>query len=126
MLAHRILWLLVGWSLISLVVILSLMASPPVIIEFKFIDKLEHLLAYSVLMGWFGQLYSRFKLQIIWVMFFVVLGVVLEYLQGWGGYRIFDYADMLANTLGVLLGWWLTRTLCAGWLLRIDRALFRS
>ena len=51
------------------------------------------------------------------------MGVALEFVQGWGGYRLFDIADMVANTLGVLLGWWLTRVVFAGILLRVDRGI---
>jgi hypothetical protein len=38
------------------------------------------------------------------------MGVTLEFLQGWGGARIFEYADMAANSLGVLIAWLATRT----------------
>jgi glycopeptide antibiotics resistance protein len=32
------------------------------------------------------------------------MGVGLEFVQGWLGYRTYDVLDMAANTLGVLLG----------------------
>jgi hypothetical protein len=40
----------------------------------------------------------------------VSLGVCIEILQGMGGYRYFEYADMLANSGGVLMGWGLAHT----------------
>ena len=33
------------------------------------------------------------------------MGVALEFIQGWTGYRTYDPFDMLANTIGVALGW---------------------
>ena len=117
------LWRLLGWGLIASVIYLSLTASPPEILEFAFADKLEHLLAYAVLMGWFGQLYVTKPAQLAWAVGFCLLGVTLEFAQGWGGVRFFDVWDMAANALGVLLGWWLTRGVFAGFLQRVDNAV---
>jgi len=36
----------------------------------------------------------------------IAMGVLVEILQGWSGYRYFEYADMLANSSGVLAAWW--------------------
>jgi len=41
--------------------------------------------------------------------------------KGWSGYRFFDVADMVANSLGVLLGWWLSSRWLSGSLLHVDR-----
>jgi len=117
------LWHLLGWTLIMLVVYLSLTSRPPDILEFAFSDKLKHMLAYGVLMGWFTQLYSAGRLQRVWALTFFLLGVAMEFMQGWSGYRFFDVADMAANSLGVLLGWWLSHKWLAGSLLRVDRGL---
>jgi glycopeptide antibiotics resistance protein len=38
------------------------------------------------------------------------MGVAIEYLQRETAYRTFDYADMLANATGVMLGWTWART----------------
>ena len=93
--------------------------------EFSSADKLEHLLAYGALMGWFGQLYVTLRRQAVLAVGFCAMGILLEFLQGWGGHRMFDTGDMLANSVGVALGWWLTRGWFAGWLLRLDRVLAR-
>ena len=119
------LWVSIGWGLLALIVYFSLTASPPEILEFAFADKLKHLFAYSVLMGWFTQLYPSLKVQLVWVVAFFLLGVTMEFVQGWSGYRFFDLADMAANLLGVLLGWWLSTRWLAGSLFRVDHALSR-
>lgn len=119
------LWISIGWALITLIVYLSLTVSPPEILEFAFADKLKHLFAYSVLMGWFTQLYPSLKARRVWALALFLLGVAVEFIQGWSGYRFFDVADMAANSLGVLLGWWLSTKWLAGSLLRVDSVLSR-
>jgi VanZ family protein len=65
-------------------------------------DKLGHLAGYALLMFWFAQLYAR---RAVWAAGFIAMGIMLELLQGWLGYRSLEGYDMLANTGGVLLGW---------------------
>ncbi len=116
------LWWLIGWSLVALVVGLSLMPDPPEPVEFGYADKLEHLFAYGLMMVWFAQLVERYR-QYRWALGLVALGIGLEFVQGWGGYRMFDGLDMLANSAGVLLGWWMARRWLGGSLARVDRLL---
>jgi len=58
--------MLINWVLVAAVLFLSLTPSPPEILDFAFSDKFEHLFAYSVLMGWAGQLYVSTHQQITW------------------------------------------------------------
>lgn len=120
------LWVSVGWALVSIVIYLSLIFAPPNILEFTFADKLKHMLAYGMLMGWFCQLYTTRKSQLVWALAFCLLGIMMEFAQSWGGHRFFDVADMAANSFGVLLGWWLSNTWLAGSLLRVDHVLSGS
>jgi len=119
----RPLWLLCGWAMLALVVWLSLTGDPPEVVDFPFVDKVEHLLAYAILMGWFGQIYAVTRSQRGWLIGLALMGIAIEYLQGWSGVRFFDPADMLANTLGALLGYWLTRGPLEGVLARVDSRL---
>ncbi|MCP4698130.1 MAG: VanZ family protein [Gammaproteobacteria bacterium] len=97
------LWLSIGCLLTGLVVYLSLTSNPPDM-AVPGGDKLGHFLAYGTLMGWFVLLFPR-PIYPRLALFFILMGVSLEVLQGMGGYRSFEYLDMLANTGGVLLGW---------------------
>ncbi|WP_455207218.1 VanZ family protein [Kaarinaea lacus] len=116
-------WLTIGLGLIALVIYLSLTSTPPPMPSVEFGDKISHLLAYGILSGWFGQLYTRFKTQ-LWIFFgFSLMGIILEYLQGLDPARYFEYGDMTANAVGAALGWWLTRTWFAGTLLKFERLL---
>jgi VanZ family protein len=103
-------WLVVGWLWIAFVFYLSLMPHPPKPMAFEGADKLEHFIAYSWLMLWFCQVYLERRIRFRLFVALVAMGVTIEYLQGMGGYRMFEYADMLANTAGVLIGWGLAQT----------------
>src|SRR3954467_9825381 len=70
-------------------------------------DKWSHLAAYGGQMWWFAQLYTR---RVPLALGFVAMGVGLEILQGFTGYRSYDVNDMLANSAGVLVGWLAART----------------
>ena len=117
---HKV-WLGFGWLWIVLVCYLSLMPHPPEPVPFKGVDKLEHLLAYAGLMLWFCQVYVTHAARISVLAGLVVLGVGIEVLQGLGGYRYFEYADMLANTGGVLIGWGLAHTRMGRAILMLER-----
>jgi VanZ family protein len=106
-------WGAVGWLLVAAVVFLSLTPSPPQVgVEQG--DKLGHLLAYAVLMGWFSLLYRTRRAHTRIALLLILMGLALEVLQGWSGYRNMDPADMAANTLGVALAWMLAATRLSG------------
>jgi VanZ family protein len=94
-------WVTGGWVVLAGIVYLSVTPSPPSA-DFESSDKIGHLLAYGVLMLWFSLLYAQRRLL---AAAFIALGIALEFVQGALGYRSYEVADMLANALGVLLGW---------------------
>ena len=68
-------------------------------------DKWHHALAYFACMFFWGQCYlapaQRLKLAII----FILMGALIECLQGLTDYRSFEWLDMLADAVGVVLAW---------------------
>ncbi len=117
------LWLIIGWSLVLLVIGLTLMSSPPPLPSIEYNDKIGHILAYFVLMGWFAQLYHAPKQRLTYLIGFLLLGGTLEILQSLGGVRHGEWADMLANSTGVLLAWYLTKTRLAYTLAYVEQKL---
>lgn len=90
--------------MVAIVVYLSLMPAPPKL-EMTYGDKLQHIAAYSAMAYWFAMLeISSTNKRRIALSALILLGVLLEFLQGLTGYRTFDAGDMLANTIGVLIG----------------------
>ena len=100
----RRLWLALGWAIVAAIVYGSVMHSPPSL-GFAQSDKLEHLGGYGLLMFWFCQLYRARGARVGYALGFIALGVALEFVQGWLGYRDFEVADMVADAAGVALGW---------------------
>ena len=104
------LWLGLGWLQTAFVIFLSIIPDPPVMEIYYGADKFMHILAYSILMYWFGMCYERGRSYGFVGAGLVIMGIVLELVQGGVGYRHFSYLDMMANCLGVFLGWLLSRT----------------
>ena len=102
--ALRRVWRGIGIVLILVVIWLSL-TPHPVEIPVEQGDKLGHFAAYGTLMFWFAQLDARHRNRLAYAAGFVALGVGLEFVQGLTDYRTFEVADMVANAIGVLLGW---------------------
>ena len=98
------LWQSTGWLLIAAVIYLSLAADLPAL-PGEGSDKYEHFIAYGALMFWFTQIYGRLGTRVAIAAGLILLGVALEFVQGQTGYRTFDYADMVANAIGVIVGW---------------------
>jgi len=100
----RKLWLIVGWLLVLLVIFLSL---APVSIEVPVDegDKFGHVAAYAALMFWFANLFETLNRRSMLATGFVVLGIALEFVQGWTDYRTFELVDMAADAFGVAVGW---------------------
>ena len=96
----RQLWLVVGWLLVLLVIYLSL---APIAIEVPVDegDKFGHVAAYAALMFWFANFFVTLSRRGMLAIGFVALGIALEFVQGWTGYRTFEVADRAAHALGV-------------------------
>lgn len=104
------LWFSLGWLLVSLVIFFSLSPSQPDTTVFSHFDKVVHILAYAFIMLYFGCIYLPGGTYRRLGIGFILMGFVLELIQGLIGYRTMEYLDMLANLTGVLIGWLLSKT----------------
>jgi VanZ family protein len=96
--------------MLATVATLTLMPDPPNIESVLMSsDKMLHFLAYMVLMWWFVMAW-RGRREWAWGAMLVAAGIVLEWLQGIMGTRLMEAGDMVANAIGVGLGWLLCRT----------------
>jgi len=101
----RIFWLSLSWLWLFTIIVLSLISIPKTVtISIPHIDKLEHAISYCILMFLFAQCYSLKKTRIQYAVAFTCVGVLLEIFQSFTIDRFFEYADMVANTTGVILG----------------------
>lgn len=117
-------WFVMGCVLLLSIIYLSLTAHPPSIMRFSYGDKLGHFVAYGTLMLWFGQLFPSRLASYVCIILFTLMGMSLEVLQWLGGVRYFEYFDMAANFVGVLIGWWLARKWLANLFVTIERRIF--
>jgi len=98
------LWTFIGYSLVILVIVLSLFPSLPSPIDLPQVDKLYHVLVYGVLMLWFVQLHPKSRYGGLAVGF-IVLGILMEVVQSQLATRSGEVWDVVANSLGVILSW---------------------
>jgi VanZ family protein len=96
-------WTGIGCALIAAIVYVSLMPNPPQLPGNG--DKYGHIAGYEVLMFWFMQAYRGRRSRLLIGAALAILGIGLEFLQGYTGYRNFERADMLADGVGIALGW---------------------
>ena len=123
-LRYRKLWLAIGYFLIVLVIFLSLTGKPVQIdTSLPYQDKLLHALAYFLLTFWFVQIYHIRRQVFLWVMFFLCLGLLMEFLQGFEPKRYSEVGDMAANALGVAAALVLSRTRVRFMLVRFERCI---
>jgi VanZ family protein len=116
-------WLILGWTLVGLVIFFSLTPRPPDVLGFQGGDKLQHLFAYTVIMLWFGLIYFPGRAYRNLGIIVFTIGVTLEIIQGITGLRSLSLLDMLANGLGVFLGWLLAKTRLSSALIQVESFL---
>lgn len=87
--------ILVAWT--SLVPIDQVPARAPVS------DKVGHLVAY-LLLGLVAVAAQRRPRPVLTGLGLVLFGLVIEILQGRWGYRSFEWADLVADAVGVVVG----------------------
>lgn len=126
-LKYRTLWLSLGWLLVAGVWYLSLTPTPPEIdIGIDFFDKISHFTAYAGMMAWFMQLYQARRARIFYAFGFIVMGISIEFLQGMGPARVFELADMLANSCGVIAAWLIVKGGLQQCFIQVEKLLVRA
>lgn len=114
-------WYLLGLLMLLIVGALSLMPAPEVGVN----DKLGHVITYFVLGAWFGLLAPN-RLVLSWtVVGLLGYGILLELLQGITSYRFAEWADVVANGGGILMGSLIYFTPMTRLLALVDRRLAR-
>ncbi|MEA3359648.1 MAG: hypothetical protein U9R17_09635 [Thermodesulfobacteriota bacterium] len=104
------LWSTLGWLLVGFVIFFSLSPSQADTTVFSHSDKVVHILVYAFIMLYFGCIYLPGGAYRRLGIGFILMGFVLELIQGLIDYRTMEYLDMLANLTGVLIGWLSSKT----------------
>lgn len=121
-----LLWLVIGYALVAFVIYMSVTSVPLELdVSFPYQDKIFHTLAYFALMAWFGQIYHDKKRRYIFALIFIFMGAGLEYVQSFDPQRYSEFADMVANSAGVVLGFLLTLTQMKNCLLKVESMILK-
>jgi VanZ family protein len=123
-LKYRSLWLFIGYTLIVILIYQTLTDSP-VSVGVSVSDKFMHTVGYFILMGWFVQVFHSKKQRFLWAIFFIAMGISMEFLQGLGGVRFYEVKDMLANGLGVVIAWVLSHTKFSNTILLFEKYVLK-
>ena len=115
------LWSALGWLLVALVVVGSLVPVQA-LQDVHVSDKAMHAGAYFVLMVWFAGFYRHAAYPVIATVL-LALGLALDLLQLLTDTRQFDWYDVAMNSAGVVVGFVLSTVLLGGWCLRVERRL---
>ena len=122
---YRNLWLILGILYIAFIIAGSLLRVPDINISISHSDKVIHFLIYFILVGWFVQLYQKLSSRILILISAIVLGLLIEYLQGMTAYRSFDFADEIANSIGAVSAFLLAKTTFDSILSIVDQWLYQ-
>jgi VanZ family protein len=118
----RTLWWSVGIALLLVITALSLLPIRGPDLDLPNSDKLNHALAYLVLMLYFGQLVGvNWRRRSAVVIGLLGYGIAIELLQALLPLRVAELADLAANVTGIAIGLLLLRTPLGGLLIAIER-----
>jgi VanZ family protein len=118
----RTLWWSLGIALLLVITALSLLPVRGPDLDLPNADKLNHAVAYIVLMIYFGQLVGANRRRRAMVVAGLVgYGITIELLQALMPPRSAELADLAANATGIVIGLLLLRTPAGGLLIAIER-----
>lgn len=101
-LRYHYLWLFSSVILVGFVLYTTLMPgiAGPVMLN----DKMAHALAFGILMAWFSGIFElRFSPRIALAL--LCFGILIEFLQLQLHYRSAELKDVLADLIGINIGW---------------------
>lgn len=109
-LRFRGIWRIIAFMNIGIIIILSVVPGPEDMGQIIGLDKLMHVFAYTFTMFWCNMCYPEKKYIMLFSAGLILMGIALEIIQGLTEYRMMSSYDMIANSIGVFLGWLLART----------------
>ena len=112
-------WLVCGWAMVIAVIALSVMPGS-VELRVSLSDKTGHMLAYLLLTVWFAGVYTRSRYPWI-IVGLLVLGAALELVQGGLLHRTAEFADFVANGVGIAVGIVVSIAFLGGWCQQVER-----
>lgn len=103
-LRHQRLWRAIGWTMLALVTLAMAIPTPQVDVPVDYADKWVHVVAFFILAAWTAQLHPPSPALWWRGLALVAYGIGTEAMQALLPWRSADWADVMANALGVGLG----------------------
>ena len=99
-------WLVGGLAIMGIVLLgtLTPLSTRPIVLLNLLDDKSAHLAAFAVLMLWFCGVFKLRYTPLVAVGL-VLFGLLIEWLQSFVPYRAAEFADLLFDGGGILVGW---------------------
>jgi VanZ family protein len=108
-LKYLVWWRVLGRVLVVAMLALALAPAPAVVGAVPFGDKVGHVCGFAALMLWYAQIYGGTRERLRCALGAVAFGLAIELAQALTTYRSAEFADLVADALGVALGWLLAR-----------------
>jgi VanZ family protein len=113
-------WLIAGWVLVLVAIVLNIVPGEELPQVPSGFDKVEHVLGYAGLTTWFTGIYPRSRYLVVAMALFG-MGIAIEWLQGEMNLgRARDYHDVIANVVGISAGISLALLWLGGWAQRLE------
>jgi VanZ family protein len=118
-------WLFLGLFLLAVIALLSLAQLPAPDIQMPtHFDKYEHIAAYAVAAFYWCQLFVKQRDRLLCAFALIALSGTLELAQGFlTQHRSGDWLDLVANTIGVMIGFAACKTIFGETIMRIDQRI---
>lgn len=110
----RTFWFLLGIGGLVAILWLAISPLPRIMPPVTWSDKVLHLVVFCGLMVWFAALFPR-RHYLAVLIALLLYGLLMEFLQSMVPDRAAEFADVVADIAGLLLGWVLARTGLARW-----------
>ncbi len=123
----RTLWFVLGILMLACVLAICLVPLNLRPVAAVYNDKVMHVLTFVLLTVWFGALQTQrarsAQIKLVAALFFYAIAI--EVLQSFTTYRSAEFADLVADLIGILLGGILLRLGMSGWPAFIEKHIFR-
>ncbi len=117
-LRYRKLWLAASVLILTGILVLSALPGPS-LPAVRYSDKMGHFIAFVLLMVWFSGMF-RFRVSPLVALGLLVYGILIELLQTTVSYRYAEFADVVFDFSGILVGWLVAAAGLRGWCQKVE------
>ncbi|MEO6801468.1 MAG: VanZ family protein [Rhodanobacter sp.] len=118
-------WVVLGTLIMAWTLWMALTPDPDITLPFPNGDKVLHVITFTCLMGWWGNVYRARRPRAWAALGCLAFGIFIEFAQWFDPPREADVFDVLADSIGILIALLLLRTPLAGVLASVEALSWR-